>query len=372
MKAILTVTNSIYLDQRVLKMAGVLQDEGHEVLIVGRLWPSKGRPEVPGFASRRFRMLFHRGAGFYAFFNLRLFFFLLFRRFDLLVANDLDTLLPAVLVSGWKRKPLVFDAHEYFKGIPEVRENKAAFEVWRRIETFCLKRVKEMLTVNESLAALFAEEYGQKPVVVRNVSAVWQPKVPRTRVEIDVPQKALLVVMQGTGMHADRGGAELMEALRECAGVYVLLIGSGTALPVLERKMQTWGLQNRVRLLPRMPWAEMMSYTALADLGVSLDRGTHLNYRLSLPNKIFDYLQAGIPFLATDLPEIRKIALQCQCGRLIPDPPQPEDIARELKELQHAHESLGVLKEKAREAARVLNWNEEAKIVRAFYRRWSD
>ena len=119
-KVIFSVTNCICYDQRVLKMAETVSKLNCEITIIGRKSGDYCNPDSVPFRTVRFKMFFKKGFLFYKFFNIRLFIYLLFNKCDLLVSNDLDTLLPNFLVAKLKRMPLVYDSHEYFTEVPEL------------------------------------------------------------------------------------------------------------------------------------------------------------------------------------------------------------------------------------------------------------
>ncbi|MBK9762656.1 MAG: glycosyltransferase [Flavobacteriales bacterium] len=119
------------------------------------------------------------------------------------------------------------------------------------------------------------------------------------RASLGLPEDRFILILQGAGINVERGGEEAVLAMKELPGCLLLIIGGGDAWPVLQRLVKENGLEDRVRLIGRLPFVEMMRYTRNADLGLTLDKDTNLNYRFSLPNKLFDYLHAGIPVLAT-------------------------------------------------------------------------
>ena len=92
-------------------------------------------------------------------YNLRLFFFLLCRRFDIYHSNDLDTLLPMWLTSFIFKKKLVYDSHEYFLGVPEIQNRYFVKKVWSSIESFIFPKLKYVFTVNESISDLYFKDY---------------------------------------------------------------------------------------------------------------------------------------------------------------------------------------------------------------------
>lgn len=363
-----SVTNCICNDQRVLKMAEVVSHLGTDVTIIGR---KRGKccesDDIP-FKTRRFRMLFRKGFLFYAFYNIRLFFFLLFHGFDLLVANDLDTLLPNFIVSRVKGLTLVFDSHEYFTGVPELSKRPCVRWVWKKIEKSILPNVRYTMTVSSSIAEQYFLEYGIKPAVVRNCSKRSDSIQSLAREELGIDPDHLLVILQGTGINAERGGEELLDSLLLSENHSLLIIGSGDLLPLLQRRAIKNNLSARVKFLPGMPWHQMMRYTKSADAGVSLDRNRSSNQRFSLPNKLFDYISAGIPVIVGDLPEVTKIITGYTCGIIIPEI-TPGEISQAFRLLNENRDLLNVLKQNAKAASSILNWESESLIVKEFYTR---
>lgn len=374
-RAIACVTNDLSTDNRVHRTCTVLQELGYEVLLVGRRLPrsrASGRQDLPlqrPYATRRMRLLFHKGPLFYGEFTKRLFLLLLFSRCDLIVANDLDTLLPCWLVAKLRGRKLVYDSHEYFTEVPELfrpdGRPRFARRVWLAIERWIFPRLRHVITVNNSIAMAYKERYGNIIAVVRNIPMPRELGPLPTRAALGLPEDRFILVLQGSGINVERGGEEAVLAMRELPDVLLLLIGGGDAWPVLERMVREHGLQDRVRMLPRMPYVEMMAYTRHAQLGLSLDKDSNLNYRYSLPNKLFDYLRAGVPALVTDLPEVGGLVRATGAGIVVPWP-DPQRIAAEVRALQAAPERLQALREKAIFAAASLDGAREMGTLKAF------
>lgn len=141
-------------------------------------------------------------------------------------------------------------------------------------------------------------------------------------------------------------------------GVWLLVIGSGDAMENLRIIAWKSPASDRIIFLPRMPWEEMMRYTLCCDAGLSLDTDTCINQRYSLPNKLFDYIAAGIPVLASPLPEVSALVEAYGCGMVLGEV-TPEDIAVRLQKLADERSLLLSLKEKAEEARRELTWEKE-------------
>ncbi|MBS1567810.1 MAG: glycosyltransferase, partial [Bacteroidetes bacterium] len=144
----------------------------------------------------------------------------------------------------------------------------------------------------------------------------------------------------------------------------LLIIGGGDAWPVLQQLVKEHALDGRVRLIGKLPYARMMDYTRNADLGLTLDKDTNLNYCFSLPNKLFDYLHAGIPVLATDLPEVTAIVRGKDCGMVIADA-TPRAIAQAASGLFSNSGRWSTLRRNATFAARTLDGAQEAAKLRS-------
>ncbi|HUS87266.1 MAG TPA: glycosyltransferase family 4 protein [Bacteroidales bacterium] len=363
----ISVSNDIVTDNRVLKISEALTKWGQNITIVGRELPASLQAENIPFRTKRFRMLFRKGVLFYKWLNIRLFFYLLFKPVDILVANDLDTLLPNFLVSKLRCKSLVYDAHEYFTGVPELMNRPFVRGVWKRIEMSTLPYVENMMTVNRSIASLYQEEYGIEPVVVRNFSKR-SGFIPSARIDFGLDKEELLLVVQGTGINVGRGGSELLEALARCERVHLIFIGKGNVVPELKARVAESGLAERVTFLPVMPWEEMMKITGMADVGMSLDSGNSPNYYYSLPNKIFDYLNAGVAIIATDLPEISAIVSENKCGLLVSGN-DPGLIAEAIRKIETDRDLLKELKENSVKASAKYSWEAEIEQLKIVYRK---
>jgi glycosyltransferase involved in cell wall biosynthesis len=361
-----SVTNCICNDQRVLKIAGTVSSLGCDINIIGRRSGDCCSTDSVPFRTKRFRMIFKKGFLFYKFFNIRLFIFLLFHQYDLLVSNDLDTLLPNWLVSKLKRLPLVYDSHEYFTGVPEIQNRPFVKWVWKNIERSIFPRLKNVMTVSDSIARQYESEYGFKPLTVKNCSIKTEQIIPFSREQLEINPDHLLLILQGAGINIDRGGEELIDAVCLTDNVSLLVIGSGDHFEFLIEKMSKLGLSGQIKFIKKLEWKELMRYTRSADAGLSLDKNSNMNYVFSLPNKVFDYISAGIPVIATDLPEIAKIVHEYDCGILISEP-SPEKISKAIIKLRDNRDLLAELKHNATVASETANWeNESLKVIELY------
>jgi glycosyltransferase involved in cell wall biosynthesis len=355
---VVSVSNDISTDQRVYKQCHAMMEAGFQIKLIG-IERSYSLPVERPYRVKRMKLWFYRTFLFYANLNFRLFFTLLFARAGIFYANDLDTLPANFLASAFRRKPLVYDSHEFFTEVPELDGYPFKKGVWRFLERIIIHHCDRVITVNHSIAELIKSRYDLSEVqVVRNVSQVAFSGRALSRKELAVGENDFLLVLQGTGINIDRGAEELLEALTLLEKVHLMIVGRGDAIPLLEQLVQDWDLQKKVSFKPKMPFEEMMRYTAAADLGISLDKDTNINYRYSLPNKIFDYALAGIPVLASNLPEVVKIVEGFSLGQICPSH-KPREIAEAINALRQDPEALQSYRQNARNLIYELNWKAE-------------
>ena len=368
-RVILSVTNDLFSDQRVDKVCTTLTNMGFEVSLVGRRYKDSPKIAKRAYQTFRLHLFFRTGPLFYAEFNTRLFFWLLFHCFDVYVANDLDTLLPNVLVSKLKRKKLVYDAHEYFLGILEIQHRPRVKKAWSIIEKFCFPKLEKVITVSQSIADLYHEQYGKEVKVVRNIPVLQQitpTNKTEIRLELGLPVDKSIIIYQGNAIHRDRGGEEIVEAAPFIKNGIVLIVGQGDMVPDLQKRVQEMGWQDQVIFTGRVKPELLRKYTAAADIGVTFDKNVSPNHYYSLPNKLFEYIHAGIPIVASNLPERKRIIDDYGVGVVLDDL-SPENVGNTINNMLQESSKMEQFRQNCRNAASKLNWQEEEKILREIY-----
>lgn len=368
-KVVLSVTNDLYTDPRVDKVCNFLTRNGFDVTLVGRRYGDSATLAPRAYKTHRLRLLFRKGAFFYAEYNIRLFFFLLFHHFDLFVANDLDTLLPNFLICKQKRKRLVYDSHEYFCGELSIADRPFVKRVWKSIERFCFPKLKDVITVSQSIVDQYEQEYGIRPHLVRNIPPKATPPVTETRVSLQLPEDKTIIILQGNGINEGRGGEELVEAMPFVDEKAVfLIVGSGTVIPQLKERVKDLQLEHRVRFVSRVTPEMLYNYTYLSDIGIALDRDLSMNLRFSLPNKLFEYIKAGTPVVVSNLIERARIVGQYRVGLIVEDF-QADNIAEKINKLVNDKQLYNDLKANCKIAAEDLCWENEEKVLEEIYLR---
>jgi glycosyltransferase involved in cell wall biosynthesis len=366
-RAIVSVTNDLYTDNRVNKICLFLEKQGYDVLLVGRR--KKDSVELPprSYQTKRFKLAKEKGAGFYALYNLRLFFFLLTKQASLLVSNDLDTLLANYAASKFKPNArLVYDSHEYFTEVPELIHRPRVQKVWVGIESWIFPKLKTIYTVNESIAQIYRDKYRKDVLVVRNISPSFQSHSLPSKSELGIPENTFLIIIQGAGINVDRGSEEAIEAMKMVENACLMIVGDGDVVTQLKKTVEQEGLSEKVRFYGKRPYAEMMAFTQHADVGLTLDKPTNMNYLYSLPNKVFDYIHASTPIIATDLVEIKRVIEKHELGTVLTEL-TPENLAYAIRDLQENPIKLAHFKANCEKASTVENWENEQQILEEIY-----
>ena len=182
-------------------------------------------------------------------------------------------------------------------------------------------------------------------------------------------QRGFLIVFRLAlaGINVDRGAEEALAAMEYLPEYLLLFIGSGDVIEQLKKECAAKRLNDRVRFIPKQPMNELKAYTSVADIGLSLDKDTNLNYRYSLPNKLFDYIHAGLPVLASNLVEVKNIVMGYDIG-LIADSIEPKELANKIEEMFSDATRKAKWKENLNVAAEELSWEKEEEKFLDIYR----
>jgi len=316
------------------------------------------------------KLVFRKGAMFYFEYNLRLFFFLLKSKVDVFVSNDLDTLPANFMASRIKRKPLVYDSHEYFTEVPELIGRPVVKAIWTWLEKKLVPQVDEAYTVCDSIAEVYRDLYKVDFKVVRNLpvcSATEKITHPMTSSH-RMSNSSKVILYQGA-LNLGRGVGAAIRSMSYLDGVELWLAGDGDLTVDLKELVVEMQLESKVKFLGRLPLHQLHEVTRQADLGISLEEDLGLNYRFALPNKLFDYIQAGVPALVSNLPEMRHIVEHYQIGA-IAETHQRKELAELMKSALFDQEKRQVWIKNLPKAASELCWENEEKVLMQVYERF--
>lgn len=360
-KIIISVTNDLTTDQRVAKICNTLKELNFEIILVGRQLKDSLPINRP-YQVKRFKLLFNKGPLFYACYNVRLFLFLLFNKADVYWSNDLDTLLANFIASKWKNKQLIFDSHEYYTEVPELVNRPKVQAFWKRIERKIIPQLKHITTVSKSIAELYKKEYGVDVKLLRNVPE----KDPITYEVNQLKQNGIKVIIYQGAININRGIEYMVRAMKYVDNGILYLIGKGDIYETIQQLIAKENLNNKVKMLGEVPYEKLHSYTIQADLGLSLEEDKGLNYRLALPNKLFNYIHANVPVLVSNLPEMSALVKQYNIGCTI-EKHDAKHIADKIMSTLNDAEKVNLWKNNTKKAAQLLNWEIEKEVISSLF-----
>jgi len=351
-----TVTNDLTYDQRMQRICTSLAENGYAVTLVGRKLPSSLPLRTEKFQQKRLTCFFTKGKLFYAEYNTRLFFFLLFKKMDAVCAIDLDTILPCLYISKWKKIARIYDAHELFTGLKEVATRPRIKKFWTGVEKKAVPQFKYGYTVSESIAEEFNRRYGVKYGVIRNIT--------RLREWNESSSAGKFLLYQGAVNEA-RAFEQLIPALTQI-DCKLVVCGDGNFMGQLKELIRKNKVEDKVELKGMLSPDDLWTISRQATIGMGVAENTGINQYLALPNKFFDYIHAGLPQVAMNFPEYRKLNSQFEVAVLLDDI-RPEVITRAVNNLLLDSVLYERLRQNCLQARQVLNWQQEEKKLLDFY-----
>ena len=279
---------------------------------------------------------------------------------DVVHAHDAAMLAPGWIAARRAGALLLYDSHELATGVPY--HSRSWLALVSSVERLIVPRCDAVITVSDGIAEALQRKYGleRRPTVVRNLPDLPPPHrdggVEDLRRSLGVGD-APLVLHHGAAAE-DRGGEALIRSLAELDASHLLFLGAdGGYADGLGQLAERLELGSRVHFRAPVPLAELLSYSAQADVGVALLEDTCENHRLALPNKAFEYIAAGLPVVASDLPELRRLVDQFGIGWTA-DPADPASIAAALRSALESRDDPA-LRERLAAAAEQLSWRRE-------------
>lgn len=356
------VTNDISTDYRVHKICNYLISKKYDVVVYGRVLPNTISVNRDYKIVRK-KHFFNNNFLFYAEFNLRLFFYLVFRKFNYILSNDLDTLPACFFASKIKNTELVYDSHELFSEGPELQGRKFVQNFWRKLEDFFLPKVKNSYTVSQSIVQFYHNKYQNKMGLIRNIPL--KNDILKVK-EVSFPTSKKTILYQGV-LNPGRGIKPMIKALQLIDDLDLIIIGYGKVEEELKQFVKKEQMEQRVHFLGRVSRDQLFNYTKKATLGMVLEEPLGLSFQYSLPNKLFDYIHAEIPIIAGNLPEITRIVKEYKVGVLV-DNYAPQTIANAIKNLLNDDSLLLEIKENQQKAKEVLCWEKESKKLDNYFK----
>lgn len=329
-----------------------LSSAGYDCVLIGRQLPHSQPLAVKPYLQKRLNCWFTKGKLFYIEFNIRLLFFLLKQQADAICSIDLDTVMPGLWMAKLKNWKHIFDAHELFTDVPEVANRYWVRKIWSWVQKKAFKNTDLAYTVGTALASHFEQLYGTKTHVIRN-APVLQNQIPYN------PDKQKFILYQGA-LNVGRGLEKAIEAMKGIP-CRLMIAGEGDLSAELRALAVHLGVNEKVEFLGFVAPAELKKLTSRAWIGMNVSENAGLSYYLSLNNKFFDYIHAGLPSLINPFPEY--IQLNNRYGVGVITEPTVLDIVKNANALLENESLHQRLSENCQQAAKELTWEMESQTL---------
>jgi glycosyltransferase involved in cell wall biosynthesis len=293
-------------------------------------------------------------------------------RADAYHAHDITSLPACYVAASLRRKALIFDAHELPLTQPHIVEKRLVTGVSRALLRLMLRRCQGAITVSPRLVDEMQKLYGgPRATLVRNIPDYQaSAQSDRLRQHFGLPPTTRIALYQGY-FQANRSLDALVRAAQYLAsGNVIVLLGEGSHLGMVEALIAELGVGDRIKIKSYVPHVELLSWTASADLGLTIfSRDISLSLRYCLPNKLFEYLMAGLPVLTTPLDAVVELVRRYEVGLEIENL-EPEVIAAGINRALANPVELARMRANALAACeRELRWDvEKGSLVNLYHR----
>lgn len=253
-------------------------------------------------------------------------------------ASDLYTL-PAMRRAAIARDGLLaYDARELYPHVASTAGRPWVRAVWRAVEHRHIRRADAVFTVGDAIADVLCQLYRiARPIVIHNVPEHTKPAPSDALRSMSGAEANTVILLHQGNIQKQRGCSLLVDAMTSVEGAMLIFLGGGPLKEEMRRRVERDGLADKVRFIDPVPPARLLSLTASADFGITLLEDTCLNHRLALPNKLFEYLMAGLPVLASNLPEVGGLVNRFKVGMTV----DPVDTAALAETIQYMVDNTG-------------------------------
>ncbi|MBK5269990.1 MAG: glycosyltransferase, partial [Bacteroidia bacterium] len=266
------------------------------------------------------------------------------------------TILPCYFISKIRRVKRVYDAHELFCEMKEVISRPAIYHIWKRIERFSVPKFRNGYTVNKPIAEEFKKMYGVEYAVIRNLPLLK---------DLTVPEKKEKYILYQGAVNEGRSFETLIPAMRN-VNAPLVIAGDGNFMNQAKELVKQNSLEDKIIFKGKLRPGELYDYTTNAWIGLTLFENKGLSNYLSLANRFFDYINAGIPQLCVNYPAYSEINKTYPLAVLIDDL-SPENISKHINQLLKDEVLYSELQQNCFKAMKELNWQQEEKKLINFY-----
>ena len=279
---------------------------------------------------------------------------------DIYHAVDVDTLAAAYWAAKKTGGRVIYEARELYTELEPLKGRNLVRSFWGYLEKRLIGKAARVVTINDSIADELCRRYGiKKPDVVRNVAkSPGNIRAIDLRRKFGIPHDHKIIVYQGV-LRRGQGLSYQLDILRYLDRVVMMFLGEGPIESELKEKSSSLDVGDKLIFAGRIPPDELLNYTASADAGILLMEDIALNNRLALPQKIFQYLIAGIPQIVSPMPEISRFVEDEKTGVVVSED-DPREAADAIAGFLFNDNIYLAARENCRKSSLKNNWETES------------
>jgi len=351
-------------DSRITNLKNSLEQDGCSVKVISFDWTTPNFKTIIGDISvfklkkRKFSLLF------YLLFASRLKLELFKTKANIYFAEDLYTLPFVTFFAKIHGAKLYYNSRELYAFTGGLRNRNIIQGMLKKLESFFIHKADLVLTTGEMDSEFIHKFYGiNNSIVIRNIPLLQPPaQTIDLRKNLGIDESSKILIYQGVLLEG-RGLPLIIKSLADLPNAHFVIIGDGFLKTNLEKLANSLGVSKRVHFLGMKKQSELINFTAAGDIGLAIIENISISYYHALPNKLFEYIMAGLPVLSSNLPQMEKIVNQYKIGEAI-DPGNSKELNAALNKLLSSPQLLSEYKNNCKTAAQELNWQNEYGKVR--------
>lgn len=350
---------NIYFDTRTFNLRKSLTDFGHEVSFVGYDWLSEGFKSIKEKKIRIRKLKKRISFYFYLYFFVSQFYSLIRLKTDIYFSADFYSLPASVIAAKLRRVKVYYDSREIYTELPALLNRSLLKKIFMMIEKFFIKRTDVVFTTGDMDSGYIEKLFNlNKTYVLRNLPLSNQEINPINYFDkYNIPTAAKIILYQGI-IVPGRGIEKCFKTLQNQNDLFLIILGGGEYFEHYKSLSKSIGINERVIFVGKVPQGELINYTAGAFAGVSIINNISINNEYALPNKLFEYVMARIPVIASDLVQMKKIVNEYDIGETITGSDEGE-LLKVINKWSDDPALYKKLKENCKKAAMTLNWEKE-------------
>lgn len=297
-------------------------------------------------------------------FNWRLFLQLRKQKFLILHVHDLWVLPAAVIAALIFQRPVIYDVHEYARGLEIFRKKKISGLLWKFLEKIFIRFAKAIIVINKYHGKLLLKAYVNilELVILMNFPSLEENNKNYLN---DFAHRDNLAIYQGI-LKEDRGLKRIIESMLSVKSGYLKIIGYGELESELKELVNHFNLQKKINFSGKINWDMLCFETSKARAGLVLFEPTGLNYTYASPNKFFEYVHAGTPVITSNIPSFDELIRENRVGILV-NHNSVSEIAGAIEKLLTNKVTWHNFHKECLKARQVWNWeHQEEKLLRIY------